>query len=160
MTQRLPITPAGLSDLKAQLDRLQKIEMPAIVEEIRVARDKGDLSENAEYHAAKDKQGQIHGKIRFLKDRIARAQVIDPTKLSGERVVFGAIVAVFDIDTEEELTYQIVGVDEADVKRGRISVTSPIARALLGKEEGDEAQVEAPGGIRTLEITEVSFPRP
>jgi len=154
----MPITPAGLQALRDELDKLQHTEMPQIVEEIEVARDKGDLSENAEYHAAKDRQGQIHGKILYLKDRIARAQVIDPTKLSGDRVVFGAIVTLFDLDTEDETTYQIVGVEEADYEAGRIGVTSPIAQAVLGKEEGDECKVETPKGIRNLEISEVRFP--
>jgi transcription elongation factor GreA len=157
MTQ-MPITPAGLAALREELDRLQKVEMPKIVEEIEVAREKGDLKENAEYHAAKDRQGQIHGKIRFLKDRIGRAQVIDPTKLSGRRVVFGAIVTIFDLDTEEETTYQIVGEEEADFKLGKIAVTSPLARGVLGKEEGDEVQIKTPGRVRNIEIAEVRFP--
>ena len=144
--------------MRKELEQLQHVEMPNIIHEIEVARDKGDLSENAEYHAAKDRQGQIHGKIKYLKSRIARARVIDPSKLSGDRVVFGAIVTVFDVDTEDETTYQIVGEEEADYKAGKISVTSPLARGLLGKEEGDEAKVVTPKNTRTLEIGEVRFP--
>ncbi len=158
MGNEMPITPDGLAKLKAELQRLQKIEMPAITDEVETARQKGDLSENAEYHAAKDKQGQIYGKIRYLKDRVGRALVIDPSKLSGERVVFGAIVTLFDTDTEDEVVYQIVGEEEADYKAGKISVTSPLARGVLGKEEGDEAKVDTPKGIRLLEISEVRFP--
>lgn len=158
MGNEMPITPAGLAKLKEELTRLQKIEMPAITEEVETARQKGDLSENAEYHAAKDKQGQIYGKIRYLKDRVGRALVIDPSKLSGERVVFGAIVTLFDTDTEDEVVYQIVGEEEADYKAGKISVTSPLARGVLGKEEGDEAKVDTPKGTRLLEISEVRFP--
>ena len=158
MSQEMPITPDGLANLRRELEQLKHVEMPNIVHEIEVARDKGDLSENAEYHAAKDRQGQIHGKIKYLKSQIARARVIDPRKLSGDRVVFGAIVTVFDVDSEEETTYQIVGEEEADYKSGKISVTSPLARALLGKEEGDEAKVQAPNNVRMLEISEVRFP--
>jgi transcription elongation factor GreA len=154
----VPITPKGLAALKEELERLQKVEMPAIIQEIATAREKGDLSENAEYHAAKDKQGQIHGKIRYLKDRVARARPIDPTKLSGSRVVFGAIVTLLDIEADEEITYQIVGEDEADFNLGTISVTSPIARGLLGKEEGDEAKVQTPRGVRRFEVAAVAFP--
>jgi transcription elongation factor GreA len=159
MTQQIPITPEGLSVLKAELDRLQREEAPAIVEEISVARDKGDLSENAEYHAAKEKQGQIHARIRWLKDRIGRARVIDPTTLTGSRVVFGAIVQVVDGDDGQEMTYQLVGEPEADFKLNRISITSPIAQGLLGKEEGDTVAVQTPKGKRTFEITGVSFPK-
>lgn len=154
----MPITPAGLAALKDELDQLQRTAMPKIVDEIEVAREKGDLKENAEYHAAKDKQGLIHGKIRYLKDRIGRARVIDPSKLSGGRVVFGAIVTLYDMDTEEDSTYQIVGEEEADYEGGKISVTSPIARGILGKEEGDEAKIETPKAVRTVEIAEVRFP--
>lgn len=158
MSIELPITPAGLAVLKSELERLQRIELPEITEEVSVAREKGDLSENAEYHAAKEKQGQIYAKIQYLKSRTSRARVIDPTKLSGKRIVFGAIVSVYDLDNEEEATYQLVGEDEADFKAGKISITSPLARGLLGKEEGDETTVDAPKGVRQLEITDVRFP--
>ena len=153
-----PVTPDGHEKLKHELHKLKTVERPKISKEIGAARELGDLSENFEYHAAKDRQGQIHGKIKYLKSQIARARVIDPSKLSGDRVVFGAIVTVFDLDTEVETTYQIVGEEEADYKEGRISVTSPLARALLGKEEGDETKVKAPNNVRTLEISEVRFP--
>ncbi|MBN1946080.1 MAG: transcription elongation factor GreA [Bradymonadales bacterium] len=155
----LPITPQGLVALKEELERMQRVDMPQIVKEIEVAREKGDLSENAEYHAAKDRQGQIQGKIKFLRERIGRSRVIDPRTLSGSRVVFGAIVTVVDLDTEVEQTYQIVGEDEADFKAGKISVTSPLARGLLGAEEGDEVKIKTPKGLRTLEIGSVEFPR-
>jgi transcription elongation factor GreA len=152
------MTPGSLATLKAELEDLQKRQMPTIVEEIRIAREKGDLKENAEYHAAKDKQGLINAKMKYLRDHIGRAQVIDPTRLGGDRVVFGAIVTVVDLETEEETTYQLVGEDEADYKAGKISVISPLARALLGAEEGDEVKVAAPKGVRELEIGEVRFP--
>ena len=152
-----PMTRGGLEHLKEELKRLTGTERGKIVKEIEVARAHGDLSENAEYHAAKEKQGQIEARIRQIEDMIARADVIDVSKLSGERVVFGATVQLGDVETDKKVTYRIVGEMEADPKKGMISVTSPIARALVGKSVGDDVTVQAPGGPRDYEILDVSF---
>jgi transcription elongation factor GreA len=154
---RMPITPAGLVRLKEELKRLKYVERPKIVKEIAEARSHGDLSENAEYHAAKDKQSHLEGRILQVEDWIARAEVIDVSKLKGERVVFGATVTVADGETGDETVYRIVGELEADLKRNRISVTSPIARALIGKSEGDVAKVRSPGGEREVEVVSVEY---
>ncbi|MEM9071336.1 MAG: transcription elongation factor GreA [Myxococcota bacterium] len=154
--ERVPITPKGFQALKDELGRL-KAEMPKISQEIGVAREHGDLKENAEYHAAKEKQGLTAARIAEIEDRIARAQVIDPTELSGERIKFGATVELEEIDSGKAVTYQIVGADEADIKEGTISVTSPVARALIGREVGDEVKVKAPGGVRTYEVVDVRW---
>jgi transcription elongation factor GreA len=152
-----PITPAGVLKLKKALRELKSVERIKVSREIGEARELGDISENFEYHAAKDRQGLIEAKIRDLEDKLSRAQVIDPTKLSGERVVFGARVVLMDTDTEEERTFQIVGEVEADVENGLISVSSPVARALIGKEIGDEVRIPGRAGPRVMEIVEVSF---
>ena len=154
---RMPITKSGLDKLKDELKRLKSVERPKIVKEIAEARSHGDLSENAEYHAAKDKQSHLEGRLLQVEDWIARAEVIDVSKLKGERVVFGATVTLLDGDSGEEVRYQLVGELEADLKRGKISVTSPIARALIGRAEGDEVSVAAPGGTRKYEINVVEF---
>ncbi len=154
---RMPITKAGLARLKDELKRLKAVERPKIVKEIAEARSHGDLSENAEYHAAKDKQSHLEGRILQVEDWIARAEVIDVSKLRGERVVFGATVTISDSDSGDEVRYQVVGELEADLKKGKISVTSPIARALIGKSEGDVAKVRSPGGEREYEIVSVEF---
>ncbi len=154
---RMPITKSGLDKLKDELKRLKSVERPKIVKEIAEARSHGDLSENAEYHAAKDKQSHLEGRLLQVEDWIARAEVIDVSKLKGERVVFGATVTLLDGDSGEEVRYQLVGELEADLKRGKISVTSPIARALIGRAEGDEVSVAAPGGTRKYEINTVEF---
>jgi len=154
---RVPMTKAGLVRLKDELKRLKYVERPKIVKEIAEARAHGDLSENAEYHAAKDKQSHTEGRIAQVEDWIARAEVIDVSKLSGDRVVFGATVTVADSDSGDELTYRIVGELEADLKQNKISVTSPIARALIGKSEGDTVSVRSPGGEREVEIVAVEF---
>jgi transcription elongation factor GreA len=154
---RMPITKTGLDRLKEELKRLKAVERPKIVKEIAEARSHGDLSENAEYHAAKDKQSHLEGRILQVEDWIARAEVIDVSKLKGERVVFGATVTLSDGDSGDEVRYQVVGELEADLKRGRISVTSPIARALIGKSEGDTVKVAAPGGTREYEVVAVEF---
>jgi transcription elongation factor GreA len=154
---RMPMTRAGLVRLKDELKRLKYVERPRIVKEIAEARSHGDLSENAEYHAAKDKQSHLEGRIAQVEDWIARAEVIDVSKLSGERVVFGATVRVADGDSGDEVTYQIVGELEADLKRNRISVTSPIARALIGRVEGDTVRVRSPGGEKEYEVVSVEF---
>lgn len=153
--ERAPITPKGYAALKEELARL-KAEMPKISQEIGVAREHGDLKENAEYHAAKEKQGLTAARIADVEDSIARAEVIDPTELSGDIIRFGATVDLEDEDGNE-VTYQIVGRAEADIKSGTISVTSPVARALIGREVGDEVKVQAPGGVKTYEIVDVRW---
>ncbi|MDB5438326.1 MAG: greA [Caulobacteraceae bacterium] len=151
------MTVQGYRALDEDLKRLKTIERPAVTVAIGEARLHGDLKENAEYHAAKDRQGWIEGQIVQIGDMIARAQVIDVAKLSGTRIKFGATVSVIDQDTEEEARYQIVGEHEADVKQGRVSITSPIARALIGKESGDIVEVRIPGGLKAYEITKVEW---
>jgi transcription elongation factor GreA len=153
----IPMTKAGADAIKREIKRLKSVERPKIVQEISVARDHGDLSENAEYHAAKEKQSHIEGRILDLEDRIARAEIIDVSKLSGVRVVFGATVALADVDSGAKARYTIVGEHEADLKKGRISITSPIARGLVGREVGDEVKIRTPGGEREYEILEVLF---
>ena len=154
---RTPMTPAGLVRLREELRRLKFHERPRIVKEIAEARSHGDLSENAEYHAAKEKQSHVEGRITQVEHWIATAEVIDVSRLSGDRVVFGATVHLTDSQSGDEVHYRIVGELEADLKQGRISVTSPIARALIGKVEGDVVRVRAPGGEREYEIGSVEF---
>src|SRR5512134_2204981 len=156
MSQRVPMTKGGLLRLKQELKRLKNVERPKIVKEIAEARSHGDLSENAEYHAAKEKQSHVEGRIAQVEHWIASAEVIDVTKLQGDRVVFGATVTL-EADSGEEVTYRIVGELEADLKQGRISVTSPIARALIGRSEGDTTVVRSPGGEKEYEIKAVEF---
>ena len=151
-----PMTPNGLAKLKEEL-RECKAERPRLSEVILVARELGDISENAEYHAAKERQAFLEGRIRDLESKIGQSQVIDPSKLKGDKVVFGATVKLADVDNGEEAVYTILGEDEADVKNHSISITSPAARALIGHHEGDEVKVKTPGGIRTYEVVEVSF---
>lgn len=152
-----PLTPAGHQKLKDELNHLKSVERPKISQEIGAARELGDLSENFEYHAAKDKQGLIEARIRILEDWISRANVIDPASLSGERVVFGATVTLLYVDSDEEKTFTIVGEPEADLDKGRINVSSPLARALIGKEVGDEVRVPGKGGPQMVEIASVEF---
>ncbi|MEN8159161.1 MAG: transcription elongation factor GreA [Myxococcota bacterium] len=154
---RVPMTPRGHGLLEEELRRLRAEERPRIVREIEEARAHGDISENAEYHAAKERQGQIEARLRQLEDRLARAQIIDPTEQSGDRVIFGATVVLSDVESDERITYTIVGEDEADVNQGMISVTSPVARAIMGREEGSCVQVRVPKGTRELEILEIRF---
>ena len=154
----VPLTVRGAEQLKAELQRLKTVERHAVILAISEARAQGDLSENAEYEAAKDKQGFIEGRILELEGKLATAQVIDPAQLDADgRVVFGATVELEDEDSGARVTYQIVGDDEADLKQGRISISSPIARALIGKEAGDVAEVQAPGGVRSYEVVEVRY---
>ncbi|HEY9055588.1 MAG TPA: transcription elongation factor GreA [Aurantimonas sp.] len=155
--EKVPMTTHGFDALREELRRRQQEERPRIIQAISEARAHGDLSENAEYHAAKESQSLNEGRISELEDLTARAEVIDVKKLSGEKVKFGATVKLIDEDTEEEKVYQIVGDQEADVKMGRISISSPIARALIGKGEGDTVEVAAPGGARSYEILRVSW---
>ena len=151
------MTVSGQAKLREELKRLKEIERPRIIQAIAEARGHGDLSENAEYHAAKEKQSFIEGRILELEAKLAAAQVIDPTTLSGDRVVFGATVTLSDVQTGEELTYTIVGQDEADLRQGTISINSPLARSLIGKSIGDAAVVRTPGGSREFEILNVRF---
>jgi transcription elongation factor GreA len=155
--EKVPMTAGGFAALDEELKRLKTVERPAVIGAISEARQHGDLSENAEYHAAKDRQGWIEGRIAEIEDKIARAQVIDVSKLSGSQVKFGATVSVVDEDTEEESRYQIVGEHEADVKAGRISVTSPLSRAVIGKEVGDVVEVNTPGGVKAYEILKLEW---
>ena len=155
VSQRVPMTPRGHAMLEEELQRLTTVDRPGIVKEIGEARSHGDISENAEYHAAKERQGLLEGRIRLLDDKLARAQIIDGTGQGTERVSFGATVVLENTESGEEVTYTIVGEDEADLKSGLISVTSPVARALMGKEPGSEVQVQAPKGIREFEILEI-----
>jgi transcription elongation factor GreA len=154
--EKYPTTPQGAQKLRDELHRLKE-ERPKISREIGIARDHGDLSENAEYHAAKDRQGMIEARIKDIEDKLSRAEVIDPSTLSGDRVRFGANVALANLDTDEEVTYRLVGADEADIDQGSISVSSPLARALIGKEVGDEVTVVLPAGKRRYEIVRVEF---
>lgn len=151
------MTVVGYQTLDEELKRLKTVERPAVIAAIAEARSHGDLSENAEYHAAKERQGWIEGQIAEIEDKIARAQVIDVSKLSGKQVKFGATVSVIDEDTEEEARYQIVGDHEADVKSGRISLSSPLSRAMIGKEVGEVVEVNTPGGVKAYEITKVEW---
>ncbi|MEE9523444.1 MAG: transcription elongation factor GreA [Thermodesulfovibrionales bacterium] len=155
--QRVPMTKEGYRKLKEELDRLLKVERPRNVKAIQEARAHGDLSENAEYHAAKERQSFIGGKIQELQDKIAKAQVIDPSSINQSKIAFGATVKVYDTDTDEEKVYILVGPDEADVKNGRISITSPVGKALIGKEVGDSATVKAPARTMEYEILEICF---
>jgi transcription elongation factor GreA len=154
---RMPITPAGKVRLKTELDHLKKVERPNIVKEIEVARAHGDLSENAEYQYAKDQQGMIEARIKELEDKLSRAEVIDPTTLSGDRVMFGAKVTIFDVETDKEETIQIVGAEESNREAGLISIDSAVAKALIGRLQGDEVRVKTPKGVRLLEIVEVEY---
>lgn len=155
---KVPLTVKGAEMLKAELQRLKTETRPRIIQAIAEAREHGDLKENAEYHAAREQQSFVEGRIAEIEQKLSNAQVIDVTVIdAGGRVVFGATVDVVDENTGEEASYQIVGEDEADIKQGLISVTSPIARALIGKQEGDIAQVQAPGGLRELEVVAVRY---
>src|SRR5262245_13414909 len=157
---KIPMTPDGQLRLREELRKLKEADLPQVVKDIGVAREHGDLSENAEYHAAKDRQGMIVARIGFIEQTLSRAEVIDPSKLSGDKVQFGATVKLSNVDTGEEQTFQIVGPEEADIKLGRISIASPLARGLLGHEVGDEVKVKMPAGPRSFEILDVSFPPP
>jgi transcription elongation factor GreA len=154
---KIPMTLDGYNRLQEELKRLKTTERPNIIKAIAEARDHGDLSENAEYHAARERQGFIEGRIMELEDKIARTEVIDVSKLSGKVVKFGARVTLADEDTDEEQTFQIVGEDEADVSQGRLSVTSPLARALIGKGKGDSVEVSTPRGAKSYEVVKVAF---
>lgn len=151
------MTPAGLKSLKEKLKHLKQVERPKNVAEIEAARDKGDLAENAEYDAAKERQLHINRQIKELEHKLSLAQVIDPKTINSDRIAFGATVTLANIDNDERLTYYIVGSDESDISMGKISIESPMARALIGREEGDEVRVSTPKGTRTFEVVSVEY---
>lgn len=155
--QKVPMTVGGHAALEKELKHLKSVERPEIINAISVARDHGDLSENAEYHAAKEKQGFIEGRVQELESKLSLAQVIDVTKMSGDTVKFGATVTIVNEDTDEESTYQIVGEDEANIRNGKISITAPMARAMISKEVGDVFEVVAPGGAKGYEILDIKY---
>lgn len=155
MIERIPMSKNGFQQLKDELDQLERVERHVVVKAIEIARAHGDLKENAEYHAAKERQGMIEGRIMELKDKLGRAEVIDCTKVSSDRGVFGTVVTLMDMDSEEEVTYQLLGPEESDVKRGSISVLSPLGRSILGKEVGEEIVAKTPGGVREFEVIEI-----
>ena len=151
-------TEEGLQKLKDEVEHLIKVERPSISKEIAEARDKGDLSENAEYHAAKERQGHVEGRILELKDKLSRAEVIDCSEVTCKKAVFGTVVTMLDLDTDLEVTYQLLGPEESDVKKGVISLQSPLGRSILGKEVGDQVKVVTPGGMREFEIINIAAP--
>ncbi len=155
--ERLPMTAAGFTRLENELKDLKSKSRPAVIQAIATAREHGDLSENAEYHAAKEQQSHIEGRIQELADNLGRSEVIDVTAISGSIIKFGATILVVDEDTDEETTYQIVGEDESNIEEGRLSISAPLARALIGKEQGDSIEVIAPGGSKAYEILEVKY---
>jgi transcription elongation factor GreA len=155
--EKVPMTGEGYAVLDEELKRLKTQERPSVIGQIAEARLHGDLSENAEYHAAKDRQGWIEGRIAEIEDKIARAQVIDVSKLSGAQVKFGATVSVVDEDTEDKARYQIVGEHEADVKLGKLSISSPLSRAMIGKEVGEVVEVNTPGGVKAYAILKIEW---
>lgn len=154
--EKIPMTRAGFDALDSELRNLKSVERPAVIKAIAEAREHGDLSENAEYHAAREKQSFVEGRVKELESILGRAEVIDPTRLSGT-IKFGATVTLIDEDTEEERTYQIVGEPEADIERGMLNIRSPLARALIGKDEGDSVEVRTPGGEKSYEIVSIRF---
>lgn len=157
MTDKVPMTLPGYNRLEEELKTLKSVERPAIIKAIAEAREHGDLSENAEYHAARERQSFVEGRIMELEDKIGRAEVIDVSKLSGDTAMFGASVVLIDDDTEEEVRYQIVGEDESDIKGGMLSITAPLARALIGKKKGDMVEVRTPKGTKSYEVVRVFF---
>jgi transcription elongation factor GreA len=154
---KIPLTPRGQQVLKEELKRLREVERPKNVRDIEEARAHGDLRENAEYHAAKERQGFIEGRSRDIESILAQAEVIDPAKLSGTKVVFGATVKLTDVDSGEEVTYMVVGDHEADIKEGRIAISAPLARAMIGREKGESVSLKTGKGMREYEIAEVRF---
>lgn len=157
MSNSVPMTTEGYRRLQEELKNLVRVERPKVVQDIAEARSHGDISENAEYDAAKDRQGFVEGRIQELNDKIARAQVIEPSSIKSEKIVFGATVTLFDIDTEKEVTYQIVGEDEANIKHSKISITSPVGRALIGHVEDEEVRIVVPSGIKVYEIAKIVY---
>ncbi|MEH6526200.1 MAG: transcription elongation factor GreA [Sneathiella sp.] len=155
--ERIPMTAAGFTRLEAELKELKSHARPSVIQAISTAREHGDLSENAEYHAAKEQQSLIEGRIAELADKLGRSEIIDVTSISGNQVKFGATILLADEDTDEETRYQIVGEDESSIEQGRLSITAPLARALIGKEQGDSIEVTTPGGSKAYEIVEVIY---
>jgi len=156
MVERIPVSVTGQKRLKDELIRLERVDRQEVVKAIEVARGHGDLKENAEYHAAKERQGLIEGRILELKDKLGRAEIIDCSKVSTDKAIFGTVVGLLDMDTEEEVSYRLLGAEEVDVKKGTISVFSPLGRSMLGKSVGDEVVVQTPGGTREFEIMEIT----
>jgi transcription elongation factor GreA len=156
MVIRIPMSKTGHQKLKEELSRLERRDRIEVMKAIEVARGHGDLKENAEYHAAKERQGLIEGRILELKDKLSRAEVIDCTKVDRDRVVFGTVVSLLDLDTDQEISYQLLGPEEADVKKGSISVLSPLGKSLIGKEIGDEVLAKTPGGTREFEVVDIA----
>jgi len=157
MSQTIPMTPQGFQSLQDELKNLIRVERPKVVQDIAEARGHGDLSENAEYYAAKERQGFIEGRIAEINGKLARAHVINPSEISSEKIVFGATVTLFDTDNGNEVTYRIVGEEEADIKKGLISINSPVAKALIGHIVDDEVNIKVPSGIRTYEIIDIHY---
>jgi transcription elongation factor GreA len=157
MTQRFPMTPVGLQVLRDELRRIKEVERPQNVKDIETALGHGDLRENAEYHAAKERQAELAARMAYLEGRIGLAQVIDPTTIDSATIGFGATVVLLDTDSDEEVVYKLVGEDESDVKAGKISINAPIARAMLGKSEGDDVTVQLPKGVREFEVVKVEY---
>lgn len=158
MVERIPMTKKGYEKLRQELTHLQRNERPVVIKSIETAREHGDLKENAEYHAAKERQGHIEGRIMELKDKLSRAEVIDCSALTCERAVFGVVIKLVDLDSDEEVSYQLLGPEEADVEAGSISVLSPLGRAMIGKSVGDEVTVKTPGGVRQFEVIDITPP--
>ena len=156
MITRIPMSKTGYKNLRKELENLERHDRLDVVRAIEEARQHGDLSENAEYHAAKERQGHIEGRIMELKDKIARAEVIDCSTVNCDRAVFGTVVTLMDMETDEEITYQLLGPEESDVKKGSISVLSPLGRSLLGKSVGDEVMTKTPGGLREFEVVDIN----
>jgi len=157
LMEKIPMTAAGHARLEAELKNLKTVERPAVIKAIAEAREHGDLSENAEYHAAREKQGFIEGRVTDLEDKLSRAEIIDVKALSGGTIKFGATLQLIDEDTGEKLTYQLVGEYEADIRTNRLSITAPLSRALIGKKEGDSVEVNTPKGSKAYEILKVEF---
>ncbi len=155
--ERIPMTAEGHARLETELKRLKTVERPDVIKSLSAAREHGDLAENAEYHAARERQSFIEGRVRELEDKLSRAEVIDVSKLSGKDVKFGATVTLADEETDEKKTYQLVGADEADVNNGRLSITSPVARALIGRGIGDSVHVNTPNGGRSYEVIKINY---
>ncbi|PPR18191.1 MAG: Transcription elongation factor GreA [Alphaproteobacteria bacterium MarineAlpha9_Bin7] len=155
--ERIPMTAEGHARLETELKRLKTVERPDVIKSLSAAREHGDLAENAEYHAARERQSFIEGRVRELEDKLSRAEVIDVSKLSGKDVKFGATVTLADEETDEKKTYQLVGADEADVNDGRLSITSPVARALIGRGIGDSVHVNTPNGGRSYEVIKINY---
>ncbi len=160
MVERIPMTKKGHEKLRLELNHLQRNERPVVIKAIETAREHGDLKENAEYHAAKERQGYLEGRIMELKDKLSRSEVIDCTALGCERVVFGVVVKLVELATDEEVSYQLLGPEEANVEAGSISVLSPLGRAMIGKAVGDEVVVKTPGGVRQFEVVDITPPAP